>query len=174
MEQVLWDPHEHEAARREFKAALYEIRLSSSNYRQARNNHVTSGKRFFDLRLSRDRWYRDLQEFIRSIIYLAEIETRFDLSLFLREADTLGDLPDSRQLDRAKAWLGECREVVDLLFAAYIEAGRSSDVEKISETWEEWGISLKRWGHALRNREMCATGSLRNTRMAMTLTCQYR
>ncbi|WP_405144360.1 hypothetical protein OG589_41630 [Sphaerisporangium sp. NBC_01403] len=153
MEQALWDPRERDTARKEFKTALYATRLSSAQYRQARNNHVTHGKQFFEVRLCRDQWYFDLQEFIRSIIYLAEVETTVDLASFLREADTLGELPESRQLDRAKAWLAECREVVDLLFAAYIKAGSGGDPEKLSGAWEEWGISLKRWGYALRNRE---------------------
>ncbi|GGL05327.1 hypothetical protein Sme01_63770 [Sphaerisporangium melleum] len=153
MEQALWDPRERGAARREFKAALYEMRLSSARYRQARNDHVAHGRQFFEVRLCREQWYVDLQEFIRSIIYLAEVETTLDLTSFLREADTLGELPESRQLDRAKSWLAECRKVVDLLFAAYVEAGGGVDPEKISGAWEEWGVALKRWGYALRNRE---------------------
>ncbi|MEU8402720.1 hypothetical protein AB0C28_46685 [Nonomuraea sp. NPDC048892] len=153
MEQALWDPRERDTARNDFKTARYAIRLSSAQYRRARDNHVTHGGQFFDIRLSRGQWYDDLQEFIRSIIYLAEVETRVDLASFLREADTLGELPESRQLNRANAWLAECREVVDLLFAAYIEASNGGDPKELSRTWEEWGISLKRWGNALRNRE---------------------
>ncbi|MET8983836.1 hypothetical protein ABZW49_00135 [Nonomuraea wenchangensis] len=153
MEPVAWDPRERDNARKEFNAARYAIRLSSAQYRQARESHVAQGKQFFDIRLCREQWYSDLHELIRSIIYLAEVETRVDLASFLREADTLGELPESRQLDRAKAWLAECREVVDLLFAAYMEARTSGNTEKLSNAWEELGIALKRWAHALRNRE---------------------